>query len=399
MDDKPEQQASLADLLPLGLLECGICLSLVCQPVSISCGHTFCRTCLVKTLQRSAKRCPCCRAVCHARAEDQPQNVMIADIAKALFPELLERRMRETAAEKHKFELCLPAFFYHQPMFPGETLWLHFFEPRYKLMMKRIIDTSRRFAYVPNYTKNVAAKGDTALVAQVCDAEFLVDGRVMVKSKLVGRYHILDDFVEDGTQGLHYCQLEPYEDTVLGGGDSSELEELHAKARALCHGFLGPFKSQLVETHGDIPMGAVNLSMWMASFLPFYVAEKHALLQTACTRERLRACLRCVSSMEAVARGVIRQAEGSGAAEDPPQARAQAHAQAQAPPPPPPPPPPLPSAQPSGEAAGAQGVAAAAAAAATGAAASAGLGGSVGAAAAGSSADAGVPVSAWGDRP
>ncbi|CAN0483860.1 unnamed protein product, partial [Laminaria digitata] len=69
---------------------------------------------------------------------------MIADIAKSLFPELLERRMRETAAEKRKFELCLPAFFYNQPMFPGETLWLHFFEPRYKLMMKRIIDTSRR---------------------------------------------------------------------------------------------------------------------------------------------------------------------------------------------------------------------------------------------------------------
>ena len=69
---------------------------------------------------------------------------MIADIAKTLFPELLERRMRETAAEKRKFELCLPAFFYNQPMFPGETLWLHFFEPRYKLMMKRIIDTSRR---------------------------------------------------------------------------------------------------------------------------------------------------------------------------------------------------------------------------------------------------------------
>lgn len=67
MDRKPEKQAALADLLPRDLLECGICLSLVCDPVSISCGHTFCRTCLVKTLQRSAKRCPCCRAVCHVR--------------------------------------------------------------------------------------------------------------------------------------------------------------------------------------------------------------------------------------------------------------------------------------------------------------------------------------------
>lgn len=78
------------------------------------------------------------------RAEDQPQNVMIAQIAKAMFPELLERRLRETEAEKAKFELCLPAFFYNVPVFPGQSLCLHFFEPRYKLMMRRIIDTSRR---------------------------------------------------------------------------------------------------------------------------------------------------------------------------------------------------------------------------------------------------------------
>lgn len=70
--------------------------------------------------------------------------MMIAQIVKALFPEQLERRMRETEAEKAKFALCLPAFFYNVSMFPGEILSLHFFEPRYKLMMRRIIDTTRR---------------------------------------------------------------------------------------------------------------------------------------------------------------------------------------------------------------------------------------------------------------
>lgn len=56
-----------------------------------------------------------------------------------------------------------------------------------------------------------------------------------------------DHFVEDGTQGLHYCQLEPYEDAVLDETDLEELEELHAKAKELCHGFLGPFR----VSHGD----------------------------------------------------------------------------------------------------------------------------------------------------
>lgn len=55
--------------VPMSILECGVCLSLVCEPVSLSCGHTFCRTCLVSALRRSAKKCPCCRAVCHTRCD------------------------------------------------------------------------------------------------------------------------------------------------------------------------------------------------------------------------------------------------------------------------------------------------------------------------------------------
>lgn len=34
------------------------------------------------------------------------------------------------------------------PMFPGETLHLHLFEPRYKLMMQRIVNTSQRWVFL-----------------------------------------------------------------------------------------------------------------------------------------------------------------------------------------------------------------------------------------------------------
>ncbi|CAN0176860.1 unnamed protein product, partial [Ectocarpus fasciculatus] len=127
---------------------------------------------------------------------------MLAQIAKSLFPELLERRLRETEAEKAKFELCLPAFFYNVPVFPGQTLCLHFFEPRYKLMMQRIINTSRRFAYVlpapaqrprddEDDDRNTNQQGRIALEAHVCEAEFLSDDRVMVKTKLAGRHTVV----------------------------------------------------------------------------------------------------------------------------------------------------------------------------------------------------------------
>jgi len=33
------------------LFECAICLSLLVEPVTIGCGHTFCRPCLVRLSQ------------------------------------------------------------------------------------------------------------------------------------------------------------------------------------------------------------------------------------------------------------------------------------------------------------------------------------------------------------
>lgn len=58
----------------------------------------------------------------------------------------------------------------------------------------------------------------------------------------VGATCLQDHFVEEGTQGLYYCQLQPLEDEVLTGSDLTELENLHAQAKALESGFLGPFK-------------------------------------------------------------------------------------------------------------------------------------------------------------
>eukprot|EP00953_Heterococcus_sp_UTEX-ZZ885_P006030 3721-Heterococcus_DN1.PRE.2 len=55
--------------LPLNLLECAICLGLICEPITLSCGHSFCRVCLVRTLTRTRKKCPTCRAVCHNSAQ------------------------------------------------------------------------------------------------------------------------------------------------------------------------------------------------------------------------------------------------------------------------------------------------------------------------------------------
>ena len=44
-------------------LTCPICFDVYHEPISLLCGHTFCRCCL-QTLQRVDKQCPLCRKPC-----------------------------------------------------------------------------------------------------------------------------------------------------------------------------------------------------------------------------------------------------------------------------------------------------------------------------------------------
>lgn len=98
---------------------------------------------------------------------------MIKTLAIAIDPEGYAARLAETLSEKETWTTLYPIFYYNNSMFPGGRLNLHLFEPRYKLMMQRIINTTRAFAYVPNFTTYNAQIGDIALIAELKDAEFL----------------------------------------------------------------------------------------------------------------------------------------------------------------------------------------------------------------------------------
>lgn len=173
------------------VLECSICLRTLCEPISIPCGHTFCRTCLVSSLRRSKKKCPECREVCHVEAETASENHIIKAIAQQFNPNSYATRLQEAEAEKVGWRSLLPIFYYNSPLFPGMKLSLHLFEPRYKLMMQRIVAGNRQFAYVPNFTNYQAAPGDVALIAQLEESEFLHGKSYDIHEELLKRPELL----------------------------------------------------------------------------------------------------------------------------------------------------------------------------------------------------------------
>lgn len=71
--------------------ECSICMKLLLEPVSVTCGHTFCRACLEESLGYRGV-CAVCRAPV---AGVQAVNVLIKNIIAERFPRTNAERYRE----------------------------------------------------------------------------------------------------------------------------------------------------------------------------------------------------------------------------------------------------------------------------------------------------------------
>ena len=272
------------------LLECGICLSLLCEPISLSCGHTYCRVCLVKSLRQHKKQCPGCREICHVSAENAAENIVIKSMAIALEPELYQQRLAEGEIEKRVWTSVYPVFFYNKVELPYSRLGLHLFEPRYKTMMTRVVNSNRAFAYVR--TSNLAA-GDIALIAEVKEAEFLSDGRCIVEANLCKRSRVVEHYVEDGTQGLHYCRLEPLPDDVVAPDQLGELIVLKGRAMAMVEELVAEDYVRRVvdEQYGAMPSETEAFSFWLACVSPLSERDKAGVLHSRSTSERIQVCV------------------------------------------------------------------------------------------------------------
>jgi len=289
------------------MLQCSLCLGIVCEPITIPCGHTFCRSCLYLAMQRTKKKCPNCRAVCHVDPSSHSVNVMLANIAQKCFPKEYKKRAEECKALKQKFQTTLPIFFYNNCLFPGCLLHLHLFEQRYRHMINRCVSSNRQFLYLPNFSDYKATAGDVGLLAYVDECEFLSDGRALLKATLVKRVVITNSWVEEGTQGLHYCQYQAYEETDKTVKEA-DVKEIHAKVNVILQSAPG-LREQIVNHIGKQVLrkrlargvltvfsqppisNATQFSFWISALVTMITRAGKSgmpLLKTTKTAERLK---------------------------------------------------------------------------------------------------------------
>ena len=177
------------------MVQCPVCLDTLCLPVTTPCGHNFCAVCLNNCLKRQ-KTCPVCRSVCAFEVTELAVNTVLAEICESLNPEKYTKRVLESNKQMREWKASVPIFFYNSYEFPGTRISLHLFEARYKIMVKRIVHTSRKFIFLPNFVNYKPARNDIGVLCEVTKCEILPDGRAMVSAKCTGRIKIVDSWVE-----------------------------------------------------------------------------------------------------------------------------------------------------------------------------------------------------------
>ncbi|XP_021541950.1 LON peptidase N-terminal domain and RING finger protein 3 isoform X1 [Neomonachus schauinslandi] len=261
-DPPAEQRAEAAVNAPLPSsvdasdLECALCMRLFYEPVTTPCGHTFCLKCLERCLDHNAK-CPLCKdglAQCLA-SRKYSKNVIMEELIAKFLPEELKERKRlyeEEMEELSNLNKNVPIFVCTMA-YPTVPCPLHIFEPCYRLMIRRCIETgTRQFGMcLGDPVKGFAEYG---CILEIRNVQFFSDGRSVVDSIGKRRFKVLHQGQRDG---YNTADIEYIEDQKVQGDDYAELMGLHncvyEQASSWFHSLKSSLKNRILSHFGPMP--------------------------------------------------------------------------------------------------------------------------------------------------
>ena len=186
-------------------LACHICAELFVDPVTTPCGHTFCAACLRRSVDHNT-RCPMCRTILLLSAVDQlPVNVTLAQLAARLLPEETAARARSVRGQQADADLHAPegklGLFLMSVVLPDERVSLNIFEPRYRLLVRRAMEGSRRFG-MAGVHEDGSGPYRTGCEVEIETCEPLPDGRFHITVVGRRRFRIVDDLEDQDGYAL-----------------------------------------------------------------------------------------------------------------------------------------------------------------------------------------------------
>ncbi|KAI9534422.1 hypothetical protein NQZ68_012655 [Dissostichus eleginoides] len=293
-----------AELLDSGDMECPLCMRLFYEPVATPCGHTFCLKCLERCLDHKSN-CPLCKENLSEYLATRGYNKTL------LMEEVLQRYLgdeladRKTIHEEERKELSnlnqeVPVFVCTMA-FPTIPCPLHVFEPRYRLMIRRSMETgTKQFGMcIADELKGFA---DYGCMLEVRDVKFFPDGRSVVDTIGVSRFKVLSHGQRDG---YHTAKIEYLEDKKVEGEELVEILKMHDAVYEQANNWFTSLKdnmkSQILSHFGDLPSNDPDpqaspsgpaWSWWLLAVLPLENRAQLTILAMTSLKDRLIAIRR-----------------------------------------------------------------------------------------------------------
>jgi len=217
--------------------DCVLCLRLLCAPVTLRCGHSFCGHCCSNLFKAKHAKCPTCRRVLplHGQSGVPQPSVTLARLLESVFPEEYAKRKAEVYAEMGEVMHAVQGtsdslpIFYLDSMLPRQRMQLNIFEPRYVTMVARALEGSRHFGMVG---VTYQGRGQVTMLQHGVEVEIVENeeqgGRLHIEVAARRRFEICGDPWQQDDYAVADVRWMPWSNQEVGGGESEVVQAASA---------------------------------------------------------------------------------------------------------------------------------------------------------------------------
>lgn len=310
--------------------ECHVCYALMLDPLTTPCGHTFCRKCVARVLDHSTL-CPACRRPMSMRPGvlTERSNDTISKIIQGLLADELAARIIAVREDESLNDENWVPLFPCSLAYPNMPTFLHIFEPRYRLMVRRCLENgSRKFGMMmyngrglPQGSLGQSQYMQYGTMLHIARLEVFNDGRSLLETQGLYRFKVLEGALLDG---YHIGRIQRIDDMPLAEEEAAEALETggpepdeedweaqiaHMSTQALLQRALDFITAararsahwlheRVLAAYGQPPIDPALFPFWFASVLPIHDEAKYQLLPLTSVRERLKLTVRWIKVLE-----------------------------------------------------------------------------------------------------
>ncbi|XP_077141315.1 LON peptidase N-terminal domain and RING finger protein 3 [Ranitomeya variabilis] len=290
-------------------LDCSLCMRLLYEPVTTPCGHTYCLKCLERCLDHNSK-CPLCKEdLCEYLAVRKfCKTDLMEDLIAKYFPEELKERKlvdEEEIAELSNLNTNVPIFVCTMA-YPTVPCPLHIFEPCYRLMIRRCMETgTKQFGMCIG--DSVKGFADYGCMLEIRNVEFFADGRSVVDSIGKRRFKVIRHSQRDG---YNTADIEYVEDDKVQGEHYADLLVLHDSVYDQAYTWFSTLKpalkGRILSHFGSMPAKETDLQVnpngpawcwWILAVLPLESRAQLPFLAMTSLKDRLTSIRRVLLFM------------------------------------------------------------------------------------------------------